>query len=54
MARIGGHSTFETSALRAGRRVVFLGPEDGEADDQPEQNQQAELLRARREGHDLT
>jgi hypothetical protein len=42
MARIGG------------RRVVSLSPEDGEADDQPEQNQQAELLRTRRERHDLT
>jgi hypothetical protein len=52
MASIGGSpSTLETGALRAGRISV---PEDDEADDDPEQNQQAQLLRARRQGHGIT
>ena len=36
-----------------GRRQPYV-PEDDEADDEPEQNQQAELLRARRQGHGIT
>jgi hypothetical protein len=52
MASIGGRpSTFETGALRAGRMSV---PEDDESDDEPEQNQQAQLLGARRQRHDIT
>jgi hypothetical protein len=52
MASIGGPSTFETGALRAGRRMSV--PEDDDADDEPEQDQQAELLRARRNDHGIT
>jgi hypothetical protein len=52
MASIGGPSTFETGALWAGRRMSV--PEDDEADDEPEQNQQAQLLRARRQRHAFT
>jgi hypothetical protein len=36
------------------RRAQGLIPEDDEADDEPEQNQQTELLRPGRENHDLT
>jgi hypothetical protein len=52
IASIGGRpSTFETGALRAGRMSV---PEDDESDDEPEQNQQAQLLSARRQRHGIT
>jgi hypothetical protein len=34
-----------------GRRLI---PEDDEADEEAEQNQQAQLLRARRQGHGIT
>jgi hypothetical protein len=52
MASIGGPSTFEMGALRAGRRMSV--PQDDETDHEPEQNQQAELLRARRKEHGIT
>jgi hypothetical protein len=35
-------------------RAQRLVPEDDEGDDEPEQNQQAQLLRARWQGHGIT
>src|SRR5687767_2833325 len=52
MARMGGRpSTVDSGALRAGR---ISHPEKDQTDNEREQNQQAQLLRARRQRHGVT
>ena len=45
---------FDLGDGRVHGRAQSLVPEDDEGDDEPEQNQQAQLLRARRQGHGIT
>jgi hypothetical protein len=52
MARIGGRpSTLESGALRRGR---ISHPEENQTNNEREQNQQTQLLRARRQRHGVT